>query len=317
MHPREGKPQNPYYIDTQTPHYLVVPADKTPLIFTTDMSFCVGIGLFEKHNGVVRRMAIYHSYSEHMDCDEETVRKTLDQPSGFRIMLGQNTNFIHAIRDFLLAAEKADDVTVIIHVNQYYGDYFVDQNVPERSYNYKSIKHLVNVVSAILGKGEVRNFIYAKGGSFLCLMNDGTYYYDRSNSETIARKIAMFMHDHIARRVSNEGFLYRPGIWMLDGSIKRGTMPDKLIINEIRKAHKGEVSWMDACRHVHDELEKLCANRDAWYLFGRSRGGRKDTPMESYEKFLFALDFLFRHLRVQTRPAYATGEASHAVSFTS
>ncbi len=263
--------RNPYHLDVLSPHYLAAGANQTPLIFTTQISFCVGIGLLYKKDGKVKTMAIYHSYSEHGgDASVEFIKKALvEHPEQVKILYHSN-NLIRALSNFLADVDDVSNVTVIVHVNDRYNDCEVDSESPEKSENYQLVRYMTNQVCQVLGKEKITDFRYNKGGSFFCLMNDGTYYSHHSQMEHIARRVALFMHDQSSR--------------------KNDTWMDRYIVKAVKQAHAGTLTWMGACQLIYQELQIFQAANKPISFFGAKR--TDSVPLTAYDNFSYILAFL-------------------------
>jgi hypothetical protein len=288
-----GTTRNPYHLDALSPHFITAAAYQTPILYTTDMSFCIAIGMISRKNGSVQRMGIYHSYSEHGPCSDEFIRHALESSPEQRMLLWDGSNFIRAIRDFLQCCESGSAVRMIIHVNENYAEFSVDEHQPEKSYNYQMVKNLVNQVSAIIEKSQISDFQYSKGGSFFCLMNDGNSYADFSRKEIMARQIAIFIHDHIAARVGKSRYFFAWNIAFMDGTTKKGTWLDRTIIAHIHQSHEGKSTWMEACLHIFNELQKL-PPQEKPDIFSKENNNREE-PAGSYQRYKNMLEFICIH----------------------
>jgi len=263
--------RNPYHLDALSPHYLAVSANQTPLIFTTQISFCVGIGFVYKQAGKVKNMAIYHSYSEHGgDASIEFIKKILVEQQEQAKILYSSNNLIRALRDFLTNVDDVRHVSVIVHVNERYNDCEIDNDDPEKSQNFQLVRHMANQVCQVLGKEKITDFKYSKGGSFFCLMNDGTYYSHHTQWEHIAMRIALFMDDQCSR--------------------KKHTWMDRYIVKAVKQAHAGALTWIGACQLIYQELQIFQAANKPINFFGAKRAD--SVPLTDYDNFIYILGFL-------------------------
>lgn len=202
--------KNPFYIDTKSRYASSTPAE-TPVIFTTSMSFCVVIAFVYKEDAAVKRFALYHSYSEHIDCDDDYIKKALAQPISClynQLLHGKPDNLILAIKEFLSHVVNMSDVRITVAVNKEYSELMTNTDNPENAISYSYTKRLVNHVCKILGREPVTHFDYFRGGYDFFLFNDGGYVSTQlhttgSDNLKMADRIADFIQENMRAMGSN------------------------------------------------------------------------------------------------------------------
>ncbi|VVC75448.1 hypothetical protein AQUSIP_07380 [Aquicella siphonis] len=281
--PLRSQDPNPFYLNTSYSggtHYLVAEASQLPFLFTTEITACVGIGLYYWREGKVKKFGLYHSYSEHSYCDDKLVVETLGTPFVRRFCEVDSKNLIRAIYNFLFDIDDVENVRVIIHNKEFEIE---NVNYPDENLAFDQVMTMVNQVSRLMGKREIerRNFLYSQGSTTFCVMNDGSYFallVDGSEDETIARKVAMYIHDDIAELNREPGMFKGRKVRFFDGHQDKVTIRDKYILNCLNQARDGRILWVDACLLISHELRKI---------------PEKDKKLlESYQKIRFMLDFL-------------------------
>lgn len=115
----------PFFVsgtDFKEVHYKSVSVtDKTPFLFTTNLTFCVGIGF--KHYAEeksVDKIALYHSVSEHgLQCSEpEFIKEALKTKHLVVREEKMGQNFVRAVYDFLKPVSDSKKIEVILHFNK-------------------------------------------------------------------------------------------------------------------------------------------------------------------------------------------------------
>lgn len=259
--------KNPYHLDVGSPHYLVQVGDKSPLIFTTSISYCVGIGFICKANHKVRKTAIYHSYGEHASFKKIQIFKAFKEPDEPG-MISKPDNLIRAIKDFMEDVGAQETVTVVIHVNRAESDSYATEENPEKSYNFTSVRAMVKKVCKYMGHKVNCNFRYIQGGGIFCMMSNGKYYSPTCHEdfEETAQEVGRFIYKEIiaAKRFS---LVFGCKIQLLDGTTRRGTKSDDDIVKEITKADQGKISWVNACKNIYDIVRAASVQKKCIGLF--------------------------------------------------
>lgn len=192
--------KNPYYVDVHS-RFIIATPEETPVLYTTAMTFCVVIGFIYKEEDKVKKFALYHSYSEHIDCEDDYVKKALSQPETklFQQLLhGKPDNLILAIKHFLSYVKNIAGVKIVVGVNSEYSEITTDTTDPENAISYHFVKRLINRVCRNLNLPNIEQFEYYKGNADFFLLNDGSYlsssiYRNTPENQRLAKYIANFV----------------------------------------------------------------------------------------------------------------------------
>lgn len=170
----------------QYSHFKMESITKIPFIFTNSITFCVGISFYDPGDqNQAGKLAMYHSYSEHLEKDEGFVstvlKKTKDQFQNYDEK--QYGYFIHAIRDFFKDIDDPKRVQITIHIN-------TKLNTAQ-SFDYEVILSCINTVLKALNKKYEGKIIEQHGGPVFFISNDGDAVSPANHQdyEPIAKKI--------------------------------------------------------------------------------------------------------------------------------
>ncbi len=271
---------NPFYLNTYGPlgaHYLVGDAITTPFLYTTGITECVGIGFYYWLNGKVQKLGIFHSYSEHGNCNEELIAKALVTAFENNPKPYQN-NLIRAIHHFLYDIVNLDNVIIVIHANN--ADKAIVQ--PEDSLTYNAVVGFVNKVCRVIGKGDIKknNFLYSQNSTNFCLMNNGVYLVasaDGRQDETIAKNVVNYIFEDILASHRKLGLFHGKKVHV-DGHQKRVSTLEYRLLKCFKAANSGKMSWVEACFHINEELVIL-ENKD-------------NKTQKSFDKIKFMLQYV-------------------------
>ncbi|MFC7780814.1 hypothetical protein [Legionella taurinensis] len=249
--------ENPFYVNVKyllDPHYREGDARTTPFLYTTELTSCVGIGLIYREGEAVKKLALYHSATEHIGCEDDYIRAAIHSP--FERNMGVNQkNLIRALYRFFYAIEDVRGVTIVIHSN----------NGPEEgsdSQNDDSYRDVVRFVQRVLQvMGHVKlpkeNFLYSCHSPAFGIMNDGSFFaVSRPEYEQLAQKVAHYVAEEILSLPRKLKPLQGKSIFV-DGHKKKVSALDSHMLQTIREAESGKRTWVEACHWLNDRIKIL------------------------------------------------------------
>lgn len=270
--------ENPFYVNVKyllDPHYREGNTETTPFLYTTELTSCVGIGLIYRQGEKVKKLALYHSTTEHIACEDNYIRAAIHTP--FERNMGVNQkNLIRALYRFFYAIENNHGVTVIIHSNNgpKEGSTLANDN------SYPDVVRFVQHVLKVMGHNKLpkENFLYSCHSPSFVVMNDGSFFaVRREQHEKLAQKIADYVMEDILSSSRRLKPLRGKSIFV-DGHKKKVTALDSQILQLIKQADTGELTWVAVCHEVNDKIKALQEN--------------KPKEARQYEKIRFMLQCL-------------------------
>jgi hypothetical protein len=228
---------------TTKPNYLCYSEQLPPFIATCGITDCVGIGLTYQLNGKTKKIALYHSFSEHGTVETDSIREILKhQPS---IDKCRQVFFINSIYDFLQDIERTEDINVIAHFNR---RCYTADNLDHKIYDlHKFLKN----ICACLNKKEIplANVNSTMGNGVFSLTSSGNYYSLNSdeNIEQFCKEICMTLCEKIASTKFDSHLLVST-----ECNGKKYSTPRIIaeILRAINQANEEKIPYRTACHEI-------------------------------------------------------------------
>lgn len=155
----------------QYSHFMMRSFDEAPFIFTTSLTFCLGIAFYlpndHHHSG---KFAMYHSYSEHVEKDESFVSTVLNKNSHYfnRFHENQSGYFYQAVDRFFREIHDTSQVKITLHIND-------DLHKNIQTHDSETVLNCINTVLALHKKPllDMNAISEQRGASAFFISNKG------------------------------------------------------------------------------------------------------------------------------------------------